>query len=173
MIIHLEVEWDDAILERFALVIAQQSLHFALQLNWILQGALEDYKPELDDGSPNETYSPMFYSRCLKLLKNVERCVVYGKPRARDFQRLYEQGKITKEELKILELSDRRFNALQITLEDGHVEVGALDGTLLVKLPPTETNKGESFVSRFCVLEKSVLNVYTPKNGCASTYSSF
>lgn len=166
MIIHLEVEWDDAILERFALVIAQQSLHFALQLNWILQGALEDYKPELDDGSPNETYSPMFYSRCLKLLKNVERCIVYGKPRAQDFQRLYEQGKITKEELKILELSDRRFNALQITDEDGPVEVGALDGTLFIKLPPTEKNKGTDFVSRFCVLEKNILNVYQTK-GCS------
>ena len=46
MIIHLEVEWDDEILERFALVIAQQSIHFALQLNWILQGALQDYHPE-------------------------------------------------------------------------------------------------------------------------------
>ena len=168
MIIHLEVEWDDAILERFALVIAQQSLHFALQFNWILQGALEDYKPELDDGSPNETYSPMFYSRCLKLLKNVERCIVYGKPRAQDFQRLYEQGKITKEELKILELSDRRFNALQITDEDAPIEVGALDGTLFVKLPPTEKNKGMEFVSRFCVLEKSVLNVYLSK-GCSGT----
>ena len=166
MIIHLEVEWDDAILERFALVIAQQSLHFALQFNWILQGALEDYKPEMDDGSPNETYSPMFYSRCLKLLKNIERCVVYGKPRAQDFQRLYEQGKITKEELSILELSDRRFNALQITEEDGPVEVGALDGTLLVKLPPSEKNKGTDYVTRFCSLEKNVLNVYLPK-GCS------
>lgn len=166
MIIHLEVEWDDAILERFALVIAQQSLHFALQLNWILQGALEDYKPELEDGSPNETYSPMFYSRCLKLLKNVERCIVYGKPRAQDFQRLYEQGKITKDELKILELSDRRFNALQITDQDAPAEVGALDGTLFIKLPPTEKNKGTEYVTRFCVLEKGVLNVYAAK-GCS------
>ena len=167
MIIHLEVEWDDAILERFALVIAQQSLHFALQLNWILQGALEDYKPECNDGTPNESYSPMFYSRCLKLLKNVERCIVYGKPRAADFQRLYEQGKITKEELKILELSDRHFNALQITDANAHVEMGTLDGTLLVKLPPSEKNKGAGFVSRICVLEKNVLNVFLPKKGCS------
>lgn len=170
MIIHLEVEWDDAILERFALVIAQQSVHFALQLNWILKGALEDYKPEYDDGTPNEKYSPMFYSRCLKLLKNVERCIVYGKPRAADFQRLYEQGKITKDELKILELSDRHFNALQITDANAHVEIGALDGTLLVKLPPTEKSKGTAFVTRFCVLEKGVLNVYLPKRGCAGTF---
>ena len=47
MIIHLEVEWDDSILERLTLVIAQQSLHFALQFNWILQGALQDYGCDL------------------------------------------------------------------------------------------------------------------------------
>lgn len=51
MIIHLESGWDDAILERFSLVIAQQSIHFALQLNWILAGAIEDYQPELPDGT--------------------------------------------------------------------------------------------------------------------------
>ena len=78
MIIHLEAEWDDAILERFALVIAQQSLHFALQFNWILQGALEDYQPELPSGLPNPSYNPLYYARCIKLLTNLERCVVYG-----------------------------------------------------------------------------------------------
>ena len=71
MIIHLEVEWDDDILERFALIIAQQSIHFALQLNWILQGALDDYQPELEDGTPNPNYNRLFYIRCLKLLKTV------------------------------------------------------------------------------------------------------
>lgn len=167
MIIHLEVDWDDAILERFALVIAQQSLHFALQLNWILQGALEDYKPELEDGSPNPTYSPTFYLRCLKLLRNAERCIVYGKPRAQDLQRLYEQGKITKDEMKIMELADRRFNALQITEQDAEPEVGALDGTLLIKLPPTEKQKTSEYVTRLCVLEKMVLNCFMSK-GCSA-----
>jgi len=51
MIIHLEANWDDAILERFALIIAQHSLHFALQLNWILQSAIEDYQPEMPNGN--------------------------------------------------------------------------------------------------------------------------
>ena len=86
MIIHLEAEWDDKILERFALMIAQQSLHFALQLNWILQGAIEDYQPELPDGSINPNYSPLFYSRCIKLLTNIERSVVYRK-RSSEFPR--------------------------------------------------------------------------------------
>ena len=82
MIIHLEVDWDDAILERFALVIAQQSLHFALQLNWILQGAIEDYEPELTSGESNPRYNTLYYSRCLLLLRNIERVVVYGRPRS-------------------------------------------------------------------------------------------
>ncbi len=69
MIIHLEVDWDDAILERFALIIAQQSLHFALQLNWILQGAIEDYQPELPSGQRNPQSNPLFYVRCCPLVQ--------------------------------------------------------------------------------------------------------
>ena len=187
MIIHLEVDWDDAVLERFALVIAQQSMHFALQLNWILQGAIEDYCPEnVVDGSPNPNYSPLFYTRCLTLKKNVERVVVYGKPHTQELQRLYEQGQITKEEMKILELADRRFNALQITSLDAVEEsqhVGSLDGMLLVGMPvivPKEPDGGEQkgkhatqkggneWVSRFCVLEKTVLDCYMVPNGCMS-----
>jgi len=114
MIIHLEASWDDAILERFALIIAQQSLHFALQFNWILQGAIEDYQPETADGNPNPAYNPLFYSRCVKLLGNIERCVVYGKPRTHELQRMYEMGKISKQEYELMEQADRRFIAAQI-----------------------------------------------------------
>ncbi|KAL7577731.1 hypothetical protein ACA910_010495 [Epithemia clementina (nom. ined.)] len=186
MIIHLEVDWDDAVLERFALVIAQQSMHFALQLNWILQGAIEDYCPEnVVDGSPNPSYSPLFYTRCLTLKKNIERVVVYGKPRTQELQRLYEQGQITKEEMKILEMADRRFNALQITSQDAVEEsqhVGSLDGLMSVKMPiivPKEAEGGEKnkrnknkvtneWVTRYCVMEKTVLDCYVVPNGCMS-----
>jgi phosphatidylinositol 4-kinase len=187
MIIHLEVEWDDAILERFALVIAQQSIHFALQLNWILQGALQDYQPEnASDGSPNAKYNPLFYTRCLKLLKNVERCVVYGKPRAQELQRLYEEGEISKGEMELLDQADRRFNALQITTkgaEDFEQMEGVLDGWLGVQLPRYKTGGGSNgngggnshktngvfdFVQRFCVLDRHVLNLYTAKKNCCA-----
>jgi len=168
MIIHLEIEWDDAILERFALVIAQQSLHFALQLCWILQGVLEDYQPETDTGTPNPTYDPVFYSRALKFLKNVERCVVYGKSRAPELQRLYEQSKITKQELILLEQADRRFNALQITAQDAEQDAAmfvALDGWLYVQ-PPAFNDQKQEFHHCFCVLEKHVLNTYQPTGCC-------
>lgn len=160
MIIHLEVEWDDAILERFVLVIAQQSIHFALQLNWILQGALEDYNPEFHDGQPNPTYNPKFYTRCLKLLKNLERCVVYGKPVSQELQRLYERGEINRSERELLEQADRRFNALQITTsspDDTVAGDGILDGWLGVKQLDEE---GAVVEQRFASLDRTVLNFY-------------
>lgn len=111
MIIHLEASWDDATLERFALIISQQSIHVALQLNWILQGAIEDYQPENADGLMNPSYNALFYVRCVKLLRNLERCVVYGAPRTHELQQLFDEGKINQDEYEQLELADRQFNA--------------------------------------------------------------
>jgi len=115
MIIHLEADWDEAILERFALVIAQQSQHFALQLTWILQGAIGDYQPETSEGRPNPGYNKLFYHRCITLLSNIERCVVYGSPRSIELHRMYERGEITREEYEQMKLEDRLNNARQIT----------------------------------------------------------
>lgn len=164
MIIHLEAEWDDAVLERFALVIAQQSLHFALQLNWILQGAIEDYRPELPDGTVNPKYNPLFYSRCVKLLTNMERCVVYRKPRSMELHRLYEKGKITKEELQILEQADRRFNALQIT---GAIEDTETFGGLLLykRTVRTACYKTKPWKTRYFSVEERMFNCYNSKGG--------
>jgi len=164
MIIHLEAEWDDAILERFALVIGQQSLHFALQLNWILQGAIEDYRPELPDGNLNPSYNPLYYSRCIKLLTNMERCVVYHKPRSFDLQRLYEKGKITKQELQTLEHADRRFNALQITGET--IESDVFGGELLYKRTVrTACYKSKGWKTRYFAIAERMLNCYNVKGG--------
>ncbi|KAL7512375.1 hypothetical protein ACHAXN_010599 [Cyclotella atomus] len=115
MIIHLEASWDEAILERFALVIAQQSQHFALQLTWILEGAIEDYQPETVEGRPNPSYNQLFYQRCITLLSNIERCVVYGSPRSIELRRMYEKGDISKAEYEQMKLEDRLNNARQIT----------------------------------------------------------
>eukprot|EP00797_Seminavis_robusta_P033699 Sro78_g042320.1 Phosphatidylinositol 4-kinase beta (981) ;mRNA; r:25167-28488 len=186
MIIHLEAEWDDAILERFALVIAQQSLHFALQFNWILQGTLEDYQPELPSGLPNPSYNPLYYARCIKLLTNLERCVVYGRPRSQQLQRLYEQGKITKQELHIMENADRRFHALQLTsgsVRDDSGGTGSSRPMMPVSPSMADVNKGgdnSTFASflmykrpvrlgafrskgwkkRYFVIEEQMLNCY-------------
>jgi hypothetical protein len=164
MIIHLEAEWDDNILERFSLVIAQQSLHFALQLNWILQGAIEDYQPELPDGSINPKHNPLFFTRCMMLLTNIERCVVYKKQRSPELQRLYEKGKITKQEMQIMEHADRRFNALQITADQSEEESFA--GTLLYKRRVRRAcYKAKGWKSRYFAIEERMLNCYSSKGG--------
>mmetsp|Transcript_31419 Transcript_31419/g.51860 ORF Transcript_31419/g.51860 Transcript_31419/m.51860 type:complete len:914 (+) Transcript_31419:228-2969(+) len=165
MIIHLDVDWDDAILERFALVIAQQSLHFALQLNWILQGAIEDYEPELPSGKANPQYNPIYHSRCILLLQNIERVVVYGRPRSVQLQRLFEKGKITKQEYEILELHDRRFNALQIQEKDLSDTV-IFEGELLYKRKiRTSCFKTKPWKTRYFCIQNTILYCYNQKDG--------
>lgn len=132
MIIHLEANWDEAILERFALVIAQQSQHFALQLTWILMGAIEDYQPETVEGRPNPSYNQLFYHRCITLLSNIERCVVYGSPRSIELQRMYEKGDISRAEYEQMKLEDRLHNAKQITTH------GTNFGKMVQRLTPTK-----------------------------------
>mmetsp|Transcript_4375 Transcript_4375/g.10930 ORF Transcript_4375/g.10930 Transcript_4375/m.10930 type:complete len:935 (-) Transcript_4375:2633-5437(-) len=167
MIIHLEAEWDDAVLERFSLVVAQQSLHFALQLNWILQGAIEDYQPELPDGNPNPTYNPLYYSRCIKLLTNIERCVVYRRPRSLELQRLYEKGKITKSEYQSLEQADRRFTAMQLTAMDiSDIDGIHLGGELLYKKAVRSACwKPKPWKMRYFAIEERMFNCYNEKGG--------
>lgn len=45
------------------------SLHVALQLNWILVAALEDYHAETPDGSKNKKANTVYFNRCAKLLQ--------------------------------------------------------------------------------------------------------
>jgi len=139
MIIHLEADWDEAILERFALVIAQQSQHFALQLTWILEGAIEDYQPETVEGRPNPGYNQLFYHRCITLLSNIERCVVYGSPRSVELEKMYEKGKISRAEYEQMKLEDRLNNARQITTHGANFRNMILQRVKSTKLPTIPT----------------------------------
>lgn len=67
--------------------VPRPSLHFALQLHFILVGAMEDYQLEGSDGRRTAYGNPRYYRRCAKLLQNVHRCVVYGAPRVRHVSR--------------------------------------------------------------------------------------
>jgi len=178
MIIHLEASWDEAILERFALIISQHSLHVALQLNWILQGAIEDYQPETVDGLPNPAYNPLFYTRCVKLLKNVERCVVYGKPRTHELKKMYEMGEITQEEYEELELADRNFNATQImevqfengksNVAEGLSEIDSTGGYLLYKRRVRRSAlRRKNWKMRYFNVDNGILHCYNvhPEKG--------
>ncbi len=172
MIIHLEANWDDAILERFALVVAQHSLHFALELNWILQGALADYQPELPDGSPNPQSNALYYSRCVKLLRNIEQCIVYGSPRTHELQQLYEDNEISKDEYDMLLEADKKFQAAQITSSKGETPLQNLtltrrfNGTLLYKRQKRMASyKPKPWKPRYFLLSDRMLYCYNRKGG--------
>jgi phosphatidylinositol 4-kinase len=162
MIIHLEALWDDAILESFALIIAQHSIHFALQLNWILQGAIEDYQPEMPNGEQNKHFNALYYTRCVRLLLNIERCVVYGTPRKHELQRLYEKGQITKLEYDTMEQADRRFNAEQLTNAQRQLlEAGTFGGNLLYKrLVRTSCCSQKNWKTRYFSVSERMLFCY-------------
>ena len=146
MMIHLrDVEWPDVTLERFALIVAQKSLHFALQMHWILTGAMQDYQPENSDGLPNERFNAVFYRRCVKLRRNLEFAVVFGanhgSPRYNEMQRMLASGEISREEFDVMELGEYRLNAHRIlegeatypvsqTIKDSKDQASAMDQVL-------------------------------------------
>eukprot|EP00752_Nemacystus_decipiens_P003913 g3587.t2 len=114
MIIHLDVHLPSSALEQFALVVCQQSLHVALQLNWILVAALEDYHAEMPDGSKNKKANTIYFNRCAKLLQNVERIIALGAPSATELEELYKTGQLSRHEVQSRTIADRRRQAEKV-----------------------------------------------------------
>ncbi|CAM9635430.1 unnamed protein product, partial [Sphacelaria rigidula] len=115
MIIHLDVNLPSSALEQFALVVCQQSLHVALQLNWILVAALEDYHAELPDGSHNKKANTTYFNRCAKLLQqNVERIIALGAPSAAELEELYATGQLSRNEVETRRLAERKKQAEKV-----------------------------------------------------------
>jgi phosphatidylinositol 4-kinase len=83
-IAHLTIHLDHAAkiesLEYLLILIAQTSMHAALQLCFIFSAALEDFQPELSGGQPNPANNPFLFRRCARLLEDIERAVIYGSP---------------------------------------------------------------------------------------------
>ncbi len=170
MIIHLEVDWPTAALEQFVLIVCQHSLHFALQLHFILVGAMEDYQVEGVDGRRTTHGNQRYFRRCAKLLQNVHRCVVYGAPRVRHLEDLYRSGKLSKTELEEMGIAERRFQAAQI-LDPSEVTVGGkemsvLEGSLFYKRHARRSwlhSKGWKL--RFFKIQDRVLYCYNKEGG--------
>ncbi|RYG95297.1 hypothetical protein EON65_56195 [archaeon] len=78
LIIHMDVSNRNQALEMVAMVLSQNSIHAALQLNFLFNAAMEDYQPELANGSKNAACNPFYFSRCARLVQDVERAVIYG-----------------------------------------------------------------------------------------------
>lgn len=72
MLVHLGLNWDDQIIERFILVIAQQSFHSAINLSWILTGFMEDYQNEDSQGQRNPNANIEYYTHCASILEKLE-----------------------------------------------------------------------------------------------------
>lgn len=72
MIIHISSDCPAvAELERFVLAVCQISVHLALQFFWIVYAALQE-------SAPKRKGDKRVYTRCARLLLNLEQCVVYG-----------------------------------------------------------------------------------------------
>ena len=112
----------------------QQSLHVALQLNWILTAALEDYQPETPDGKPNKKSNPTYFSRCVKLLQNVERIVALGSPGADVLESLYMQGQLSGPQREAHLIENRKKQAAHVITSPSkhyrHLHSKALEGCL-------------------------------------------
>jgi hypothetical protein len=70
----------DAATERVLLVLAQISAHAAFRICFMVSASLEDYQPELPDGTENPIKDDFLYYRCARILQNIERSVAYGSP---------------------------------------------------------------------------------------------
>ena len=139
MLIHLDGELPASAIENFALIACQQSLHLALQLEWIVIAALEDYAPELADGSANPLGNTLYFARCAKLLQDIERCVVYGNRQNTVLEDMYSQGYLSKQEFAELEVADRRYAAVELASSGRGVD---LSGVLMCKRGDPEENGG-------------------------------
>ncbi|KAJ1455429.1 kinase-like domain-containing protein [Pelagophyceae sp. CCMP2097] len=95
MLVHLDVDWPAGTLDRFALVVAQQSPHFALQLHWMLRAAMEDYAPGENGRGGHELY----YRRCAHLANDVESCVAHCGAVPAELEGLFSRGTIGRDEL--------------------------------------------------------------------------
>uniref|UniRef100_A0A7S1UDQ2 PI3K/PI4K catalytic domain-containing protein n=1 Tax=Phaeomonas parva TaxID=124430 RepID=A0A7S1UDQ2_9STRA len=115
MLIHMEHDLPSSALENFALIACQQSIHLALQLEWIVTGALEDYAPEDPLGEANPNFNARYFRRCAKLLQDIERCVVYGNFQNPTLEDMYRRGYVNKKEFSELEIADRRYAAIQLS----------------------------------------------------------
>lgn len=74
----MDVSPRNAALEKLAMVISQNSMHAALQLNFLFNAAMEDYQPEMANGKPNSACNPFYFGRCARLVQDIERAVIFG-----------------------------------------------------------------------------------------------
>ena len=125
LIIHLDVDWTAQSLERLCVVISQTSIHTALQLCFMLIAAMEDYQPENADGKSNPNCNLECYFRCVRLLHNVERAVVFGSPTL-SLSETKQLGRIVTGELRDSEKNERANEIIKMNTKATTAAVGAI-----------------------------------------------
>lgn len=60
------------------MIISQHSMHAALQLNFLFNAAMEDYQPEMTNGKHNNSCNPFYFTRCARLIQDIERAIIFG-----------------------------------------------------------------------------------------------
>jgi hypothetical protein len=78
MIVHFDPNCKSPSLERLLVVLCQTSLHISLQIMFILGSFMEDYQAEFSDGKRNPSANQFYFSKCARILADVERAAVYG-----------------------------------------------------------------------------------------------
>lgn len=174
MVIHLDVDWNNKALERFAILISEASVHTALQLSFILIAAMEDYQPEDKMGVRNPQSNPTLFFRCARLMQNVERAVIFGMPELSAEEETAMQSKI----LQVSDGSDKfsaKYNHIThdniIKLVNRIVDTGAIVSRNDSKENKSElllykriTRKGmfyrKPWKPRYVTVEQRVLIVY-------------
>ena len=158
MVIHLDVDFNNKALERFAVVISECSIHTSLQLSFILYAAMEDYQPEDSKGVKNPEANALLFFRCARLLQNVERAVVFGCPELS----IEEEGTLAEHATKYLrtiERANRIVDSSIPTKVDGTTET--MSGTLLYKrLERRGIFYSKGWKPRYIVLDQRVLFIY-------------
>ncbi|TMW55171.1 hypothetical protein Poli38472_013933 [Pythium oligandrum] len=163
MVIHLDKELPIEDMEQFVLLLSQSSVHFALQLFWIVYAALDEHRPKLNG-------NPRTFSRCTKLLLVLEQCLVYGSPVAREANELLLRNNISKAEMEQIMLADRRFFAAQSAMDKGDVALdasvaantgGPAEGWLYKKGGGTSKMGRRNWKLRWCRIERRMLLVFS------------
>ncbi|KAG7376840.1 Phosphatidylinositol 4-kinase beta [Phytophthora pseudosyringae] len=160
MVVHLERELPMENMEQFVLLLSQSSVHFALQLFWMIYAALDENRPKRGGNNPRT------FARCARLLLALEQCFVYGSPAARQASELLTRQSISRDEMEQILLADRRFFAVQQSSTDAAsgVEGGLAPisgGWLLKKGGGTRTMGRRNWTLRWCRLEKRILLVFS------------
>jgi len=146
LIIHLDQNSQTQGLEKLAMVIAQTSMHSALQLSFLFAAALEDYQPERVSGTHNAACNPYFFRRCSRLLQDLERAVIFGSQTLTHKEETVLMKRMSMDPRQSMdEMDDAQLGSELATLKKHEIAArlsrhtsdnfydGALNGTLLFK----------------------------------------